>query len=132
MLVLAGLWKLWTWKTSDTLKKKTSKQGNCMAWPTHEYHFQSTFCSPLVLRFGTIMLVLAGLWVVLAGLWKLWTWKTSDTLKKKNTKQGNCMAWPTHEYHFQSTFCSPLMSNVAFKTTIETKGFGHVLVSSRP
>ena len=91
------------------LEKNSSKRGNCMAWPTHEDHFQPTCfdmipvpwrwntikkadfsshhqkklseCTKKLSGFGTIM-------VVLADLWKLWTWKTSGTLKKKNLKTG--------------------------------------------
>ena len=104
------------------LEKIPSKRGNCMAWPTHEDHFQSTFQFPPMSNvasesakkfhegFGTIMLVLAG-------LWKLWTWKTSGTLKKNPSERGNSMVWPTHEDDFQSTCHPPPVSNVASDST---------------
>ena len=143
------------------LEKNPSKRGSCMAWPTHEDHFQSTFQLPPKSKvaflqnyirfwydkagFGRLVEVvdMEDLWhlekkpfktgkltfqlppmsnvasestkklsgfgtimLVLAGLWKLWTWKTSGTL-----------AWPTHEHHFQSTFQFPPMSNVASDST---------------
>ena len=46
MLVLAGLWKLYTRKTSGALKKNPSERGNSMVWPTHEVHFRTAFHPP--------------------------------------------------------------------------------------
>ena len=55
------------------LEKNPSERGNSMVWPTHEVHFRTAFHPPpmsnvasdstkKIKGFGTIMLVLAGLW----------------------------------------------------------------------
>ena len=55
------------------LEKNPSERENSMVWPTHEVHFRTAFHPPpmsnvasdstkKIKGFGTIMLVLAGLW----------------------------------------------------------------------
>ena len=117
MLVLAGLWKLYTRKTSGALKKNPSERGNSMVWPTHEVHFRTAFHPPPMsnvasdstkklrfwydnARFGRLVEV-----VDMEDLWDL---------EKKPFKTGKR---PTHENHFQFTFQLPPMSNVASEST---------------
>ena len=88
-----------------------------MAWPTHEVHFRTTCHPPPMSNVASESTKKTiRFWYDNAGFGRLVEVVDKEDLwdlEKNPSKQGNSMAWPTHEDDFQSTFHPPPMSNVA-------------------